>query len=107
MSKTKAQPTAGDWYLEIANEDYDGHVIRTAAKAIATTCTMDAVNPTPEETANAELLASAPRLLREHRELRVMLGALVNLHEGIDSGGNGIEKSDWGQAKAILRRIKE
>lgn len=55
--------------------------------------------PGDEQEANAELIVLA---VNSHAALVDALQTLINLHEGIDHGGNGIEPSDWDQARAVL-----
>lgn len=57
------------------------------------------VRDTEECKANAELIV---RAVNSHAALVAALQTLINLHEGIDHGGNGIEPSDWDQARAAL-----
>ena len=49
------------------------------------------------EPRNATLISAAPELLAS-------LETLVNLHDGIDDGGNGITPDDWNAARAAIAK---
>jgi hypothetical protein len=71
-------------------------------KCIAKCVGRDVVNDewvaSGEAIANAQFIASAPALLEQ-------LQTLVNLHEGVADGGEGIKAEDWQTTKDIIASV--
>jgi|CXWL01.1.fsa_nt_gi hypothetical protein len=44
-------------------------------------------------------------LANERHSLVVALGTLVNLHDGINDGGEGITEQDWHDARELLAKV--
>jgi len=94
-TKTPTQHTAGHWLLRLETQrDYCGHrIISDTGRLIATTDCDDSVDVTPEEEANACLIAAAPDLLEAASEA---LGYLTDHAIDLD-----------GEEEAILAGIRE
>ena len=62
-TSTSSAHTAGPWYLQESERDYEGQLIRTEEKIIAAVCTTNPDIASSEEECNARLIVSAPELL--------------------------------------------
>jgi hypothetical protein len=88
--------TPGPWTAYNASNGriYKFWRIKAGKHVVATVSDIDLTN---EDYANARLIAAAPELLEA-------LETLINLHEGVDDGGSGIEPEDWQTAKDVVSK---
>jgi len=88
--------TQGPWTIQYSTNDYEGNLIY-ANRVVAATITEEASEATPEDEANARLLATAPELL-------AALRALVISIENVDfSPLDGVyDQIPWAQAEAAI-----
>ena len=90
--------TQGPWTIQYSTNDYEGNLIY-ANRVVAATITEEASEATPEDEANARLLATAPELL-------AALRALVISIENVDfSPLDGVyDQIPWAQAEAAIAK---
>ena len=93
--------TQGPWTIQYSTNDYEGNLIY-ANRVVAATITEEASEATPEDEANARLLATAPELL-------AALRALVISIENVDfSPLDGVyDQIPWAQAEAAIAKATE
>ena len=93
--------TQGPWTIQYSTNDYEGNLIY-ANRVVAATITEEASEATPEDEANARLLATAPELL-------AALRALVISIENVDfSPLDGVyDQIPWAQAEVAIAKATE
>lgn len=73
------------------------HGVQYIGNAVGTTAAM--VQSSERQEKDAALICASPELL-------AALDTLLNLHDGLDDGGNGITAEDWDNARQIIARAR-
>jgi len=78
--------TPGPWTIQYSTNDYEGNLIY-ANRAIAATATeLGHIEATPEDEANARLIAAAPDLLAALTRLHHALSDIINASDNCECG---------------------
>ena len=97
--------TQGPWTIQYSTNDYEGNLIY-ANRVVATTITEEASEATPEDEANARLLAAAPELLAALRQMMEWEGGEPGKYIDYDDEQRANEV--WQDAEeAIAKATKE
>ena len=97
--------TQGPWTIQYSTNDYEGNLIY-ANRVVAATITEEASEATPEDEANARLLATAPELLAALRQMMEWEGGEPGKYIDYDDEQRANEV--WQDAEeAIAKATKE
>ena len=96
--------TEGPWTIQYSTNDYEGNLIYANQRPIASAITEEQSEVTPEDEANARLIASAPELLAA---LKALLESIENVNFGVhDDDGQTYDAIPWAQAEAAIAKAK-